>query len=391
MNIFVVADGHYYEDKYGNVYADSVYDYQFFNRYIRCFGDISVLCRISKDANIQFEKLKKCNGPNITFLKIDDFCGPYQYVVNRASIKKNITNLIKDYDVGIFRIPAALSNIALSIFKKENKKFAVEVVVDPWKFFSPGTTRSIFRPFFRLYWTYLTKKNCRMANAVSYVTESYLQKHYPHSKNAIVASYSSVEISDSSVAEPREYVKKDMVTISHVCNGFNTYGKGHIQLIRALSILRKRGIRVKVVFVGDGPLRKAFESFAKRKGVYDSVSFVGAVSNGEEVRKIIRNSDVFVLPTKAEGLPRALLEAMAEGLPCLSTNVCGIPEVLDESYLFKYRSASMLAKKIQWLINDPINMNSASKNNILTAKRFVSSSLNEKRTCFYNSIKNDLM
>ena len=298
-----------------------------------------------------------------------------------------IKTMISGFDVAIFRIPGALPNLILREYSKLLKPYAVEVVVDPWLFFSPGTSKSLLRPIIRVNWTSLTKKYCKQAQCVSYVTQNYLQLHYPSSKNALVSSYSSVEISDESIKEPRVYKKKEKIVLSHVCNGFNTYGKGHIQLMRAASLLKKQGIDLEIIFVGDGPLRPVFERFARKMNIEKETRFVGSFSSGEEVRKVIQDSDIFVFPSKAEGLPRVLIEAMAEGLPCLSTSVCGIPEVLGEEYLVKYGDFVALSKKIKWLIDNPDEMNAASIANVQMAKKFSKSILAKKRTAFYNNVK----
>lgn len=387
MRILVVADGHYFEDNNCDVYVDSVFDYSFFKRYIDCFGKIEVLCRIKKASDNICKKLKKSSGDGISFLKVPDFHGPIEFVINYRKISKAIKKMISVFDVAIFRIPGALPNLILKEYSKLSKPYALEVVVDPWLFFSPGTSKSLLRPIIRVNWTNLTKKYCKKARCVSYVTQKYLQLHYPPSKSAFVASYSSVEISDDSIKNPRFYKKKNKIVISHVCNGFNTYGKGHIQLMKAVSLLKKQGINIEIIFVGDGPLRPVFEKFACKNNIKNETRFVGSFSNGDEVRKVIQNSDIFVFPSKAEGLPRVLIEAMAEGLPCLSTNVCGIPEVLGEEYLVKYGDYIALSKKIKWLIDNPSEMNEASIKNVKMVRNFSKSILSQKRLEFYNCVK----
>ena len=63
--------------------------------------------------------------------------------------------------------------------------------------------------------------------------------------------------------------------------------------------------------------------------INDRVNFVGRISGHEEMFKFLKDCDLMVFPSKSEGLPRTLIEAMAVGLPCRSSNVEGIPELLD--------------------------------------------------------------
>ncbi len=104
--------------------------------------------------------------------------------------------------------------------------------------------------------------------------------------------------------------------------------KGIGTLIRALAILRDRGIPVRTAIVGDGPLRGQLEDDARELSLDDRVRFTGW---RDDVQSILAASDVLVLPSLShECLPYVILEAMASRLPVVSTDVAGIPEmVLD--------------------------------------------------------------
>lgn len=110
--------------------------------------------------------------------------------------------------------------------------------------------------------------------------------------------------------------------------------KGLPHLLTALDILRKRGRRLRAEIIGDGPMRVALESQARSLGLEDMVTFLGAQPH-EKVCQTYRNATLFVLPcTVAEngdrdGIPNVLLEAMASGLPVISTEISGIPELIE--------------------------------------------------------------
>lgn len=101
--------------------------------------------------------------------------------------------------------------------------------------------------------------------------------------------------------------------------------KGQSCLIRAFAEVKKSMPASELVIVGDGSLKEALCREAGRAGLEKHVHFLGF---RPDVERILKAMDVFVMPSVAEGMPGALLEAMAAGLPCIATSVGGIPEVL---------------------------------------------------------------
>jgi colanic acid/amylovoran biosynthesis glycosyltransferase len=104
-------------------------------------------------------------------------------------------------------------------------------------------------------------------------------------------------------------------------------GKGHALLLEALASMRDRGIETATTFVGDGPERAALERLAGELRL--DVRFAGAVGQ-DELPAYYEDAEVFCLPTFAEGLGVVLLEAMAAGLPVVSSLVMGVPEVIED-------------------------------------------------------------
>jgi len=113
-----------------------------------------------------------------------------------------------------------------------------------------------------------------------------------------------------------------------VCVGRLCEQKGQLLLLDAVHQLVNEGLQFKLSLVGDGVLRTEIEALIVEYGLQNHVELIGWASNSE-VRQQILASRAMVLPSFAEGLPVALMEALALGRPVISTYVAGIPELVE--------------------------------------------------------------
>lgn len=105
--------------------------------------------------------------------------------------------------------------------------------------------------------------------------------------------------------------------------------KGHDVLLEAAADVKRRGLDFVIVLAGDGGERAALEDHAAGLGVADAVHFVGRV---EEIGPLYAAADVVVLPSRWEGLPLSMLEALSRGRPVVASRVGGIPEVVEHDW-----------------------------------------------------------
>ena len=103
--------------------------------------------------------------------------------------------------------------------------------------------------------------------------------------------------------------------------------KDHASLIDAVQILRNRGRRVHAVIAGDGPLRPELESRIAERGLSACVHLLG---HRPDVEAVFRAIDIFVQPSRSEGMSNTILEAMASARPVVATHVGGADEMVDD-------------------------------------------------------------
>jgi len=112
-----------------------------------------------------------------------------------------------------------------------------------------------------------------------------------------------------------------------VCVGRLCEQKGQMLLLQAVSKFIKEGITLKLILVGDGPMREEIETYIRDHDLASHVELTGSLS-GTQVRKQISLARTFVMPSFAEGLPVVIMEAFALGRPVITTYVAGIPELV---------------------------------------------------------------
>ena len=157
-------------------------------------------------------------------------------------------------------------------------------------------------------------------------------------------------------------------------------------LIAAVADCRKRGMNLHLEILGDGLYRSELMTLAHTLGMSNIVHFAGHLASGAAVRARLDAADLFVLPSRTEGLPRATVEAMARGLPCLGTTVGGIPELLQSDALVRPGDAHALADLIYERGNDRAWLAQAAARNLEVAQRYAEPLLRAQRHAFYQAV-----
>jgi colanic acid/amylovoran biosynthesis glycosyltransferase len=113
-----------------------------------------------------------------------------------------------------------------------------------------------------------------------------------------------------------------------VCVGRICEDKGQLLLVHAAHQLSSEGLKFKLTFVGDGPLRSELEALITTYGLEDQIQITGWASS-TKVQQFLLDAQAMVLPSFAEGLPVVIMEALVLGRPVISTTIAGIPELVE--------------------------------------------------------------
>jgi len=176
-------------------------------------------------------------------------------------------------------------------------------------------------------------------------------------ENKVKVIHMGVKTPDK-ISEPN--INRDFFTIVTPANLLEV--KGHKFLAEACSILIERGIdSFQCIFYGEGPLRTELEKLIQEKGLTEYIKIPGAIPH-QELLKIYKNHkvDIVVLPSittadgEHEGIPVALMEAMAYGIPVISTNTGGIPELIGDGsgIMVEEKNAEAITDALERLIKD---------------------------------------
>lgn len=404
MEVTIALDARYSIAADGSVWSQFGMAQKFWERYLEVFDSVTIVARGARLERTP-EGWMPVTGENIQFHRVPDFHGPWQCLKQYPAVCASIRSAVPDRGAVILRVGSQIANILEPYLSQKKHPYALEVVGDPYEVFAPGVIDHPLRSFFRWHFSRNLHRQCLRAIAVAYVTRRTLQKRYPTRAMSTNISdvdltqealreevfrthYSNVELDPEGLAEilhtPKQKGPYQLVTVGSLAQLY----KGTDILIDAVARCVRAGVDLTAAIVGDGMYRQALMAQAAHLGIAARIRFAGHVPAGKPVRDILDESELFVLPSRTEGLPRALIEAMARGLPCIGSNVGGIPELLDASELVPAGDAAALAAKIQELLSDPLRMEAISRRNLTIAREYRDSVLSERRREFYQVVRN---
>lgn len=387
MKQLLLASDDYIYSSQGKYYAGSEEMHDMYYRYLRVFDKLKIVSRVIDETELKNKRVL-LDDDRVSIVRLPIFHGLFQYLKSYFKVERILKNVCKDCDAAVLRIPSAVSYNVFHVVRKSKLPYATEVVYsayDDYKF-----AHTLKEKLLGYYVDRNMKQICYSADGVSCVTQYYLQQQYYSRKpGAFLSYYSSAALNENAYSKPKKFKDKKVYTIAHVAlqvmgkNG----RKGHKELIDAAKILSQRGIYVRLVFAGgdyNGGIEE-LKQYATENSIQEQVSFVGFLTR-DELNNYLEEADLFVLPTKAEGLPRVILEAMAKGLPCITTDVSGNSELVQKDLLFDFYDIIALADKIESLLSNSNFYEEVSERNFKISLEYKAEVLQQRRDEFYKRL-----
>lgn len=263
---------------------------------------------------------------------------------------KIVKSTLQDQPFIIARLPSISGLFACWFSRKSKTKLMIEVVGCSFdSYWHYGSLKGkLLAPIMYLAVRYFVSKG----DNVSYVTQEFLQKRYPtKAKNILAISDATIQIDDEVIAKrlkrfenfPLNHIKLGMI------GNYEVSYKGYDVAFKALHSLESMNPgKYSLSLVGGGN-EKDLRQMVSKLGLDGSVNFLGVKSYPQGIFNWLDDIDIFLQPSKVEGLPRALIEALSRGCAALGSPVGGIPELLNTEFLVKPNDFMRLAKLIDSL------------------------------------------
>lgn len=385
MNLVVILEHRYEGTPDGKVWTQTMFAHSFWQRYLEVFDHVNVVARVKNVPSVPSD-YKRADGEGVSFTAIPYYIGPWQYFLKARQVQRAAIRAINASDAIILRLDSTIASCIEPLLHQTGRPYGVEVVNDPYNAFAPGCIQHPLRPFFRWFFTHQLQRHCAGACAAAYVTKQALQKRYPCTNYSV--GISDVELSDRGLlCAPRPQLQASRTLNLIFVGSLAQLYKAPDVLINAVAVCVREGLDIKLTLIGDGKYRAELEALVATLGLGERICFRGQLAAGDAVRAELDRADLFILPSKTEGLPRALVEAMARALPCIGSMVGGIPELLAPEDLVPPGDVTALAGKIREVVTDPERMARMSARNLEKAKEYKDEVLHEQRIAFYSYIR----
>ena len=352
------------------------------DRYKKCGDKIICLAHLR---NVQTSKHDPINMDGVEFVFIHKINTPHSLLMEKHLNGDVIENAVKRSHLCITHVYSTHASMVLHYAKKCKKPCVNVVVGDPWdSFWNYSIAGKLIAPFAY----YSLKRMQRLAKYSIYVTNEYLQRRYPTPGESIACSNVDMITGDpSALSKRKEWIEKQDHNRYKIATlaALNVRYKGQEYVIKALNKLRLQGINDFEYHLAGGGDDSYLRSLIEKYHLSDCVYIHGSIPHSE-ITAFLDGIDIYIQPSKQEGLPRALIEAMSRGCLCLGSKVAGIPELLDPDYIFPAGNFKSISQKLSGITKK--KMFEQADRNFAEAKLYDKRILDNRRKDFLMKIIN---
>lgn len=355
MNILFVHDHVFGIGPDGQVYSPGKLPAGAWGRYLVGDARLEVLARGAAGTEVDMTGWSLSSRKEVNFSLLTRARGLYLKLMwpwsrERAAIRR----LLEKSNAAIIRLPSRLGHGAIVEARRLGVPYAVEVVGCAMD--SLRTSGPTWAKFLAPYGYYEMRRDVSGATHALYVTSRFLQARYPMAGRT--AAISNVVLSKIGGDPAGSYRQRCFQRNNEKAYRIGFVGvaslpyKGFAVLVRAVSHLRRvYGINASVEIAGTEDLEPV-KDLLRKHGMCDAVVAHGVLPK-QRLDGWYSALDIFVCPSLTEGLPRALIEAMAHGLPCVGSSVGGVTELLEGGRIYRPGDARALSKLLCLLLSDP--------------------------------------
>ena len=379
----------------GRFYAEAIGGQEFWQRYLDVFKSVKIVARVKPVENLR-DNVLYVEGEGIEVIPIPYFYSGWCRLFMLPALLMHTRKATVQDSAFILRVPGLVGTFVSIWLCLRRWPYAVELVGDPYDSLSSQALGKWWGDLLRIPFVYALRRQCQQAVAAAYVTRETLQKRYPPD-GRFTTHYSSITLNPDLLAfgakrfRGRQYgrVNSNHHRLIFVGSLSQRYKGLHV-LLEALHLCQTAGWDLELMVLGDGFYRAEYERLAESMQLHN-VIFHGYLKGGQAVFEQLAEADLFVMPSLVEGLPRAMIEAMACGLPCIGSIVGGIPELLAIEDLVPPGDAPALASKIRQVLADPAKMQEMGERNFHTSLEYHPDRLRERRNAFYQFVHDATM
>lgn len=355
-----------------------------FDRYLSICDRVVVVCREQKICPSNTHLYMLSSNCHVEFRALRGVSWFSVFVRHGLHNFGLVRSVIRESSFLALRCPAFISLMFFPSVLLERRRYAVEVAGHAYDAVRSATRGRFFSLPLSLIMHITTRFVVNKAVGAIYVTAGVLQRDYPCTGISAAASNVEIERSSSKVLDRRleklAPVKYEEFVIG-VIGSFNNKYKGIDVLIKAVVELKRKSVPVRLEVVGAGDE----VNLGISDEVRDYIVLHGSLGR-DDILEWLERIDVYCQPSRTEGLPRALIEAMSRGCPAVATNVGGIPELLEDRYLCIPGDVDGLASLLMHVYEHGEERAAMALRNFEFSHAFSNDVLSAKRLEFWNAV-----